>query len=250
MLLPLRLKIETPQRSFDCLQCSAASRPTQDREEEGVRPDGREEALQGGVHPRGAERPAPAPRGGPGPLLRAAPCRGSRRVGAQRQRGAVHGAPGGGRGGRRGRRLERGPRTAGAPYPRRAEEAAGEPEAGPGRRRRRRRPAPGGEEQQRGQPEQPAVTVVTVAQDLRQAVGRRRREGPRGLPRWKGVVGHVRELAEPAVVGEAPRVQVVQLVVEEPAILGLLGLPAGWPAAAEAVQRWKEEPGPNPREGS
>jgi hypothetical protein len=183
------------------------------------------------MHPRGAERPSPAPRGGPGPLLRAAPCRGSRlgRSRAQRQHGAVHGAPGGGRGGRR---LEGRARAAGAPDTRRAEEAAGEPEAGGGRPwRGRRRPAPGGAEQQRGQPEQPAVVVVTVAEDLRQAVGRRR-EAPRGGPRRRqGVVGHVRELAEPAVVGQAARVQVVQLVVEEPAVLGLVGRPAGRPAA-------------------
>ena len=89
------------------------------------------EAVAGGVHARGAERAAAASGGGAGALLRAAACRGSRRRRhAQRQRGAVHGAPGGGGRGGRPRALEGGPCAAGAPDPWRAEEAAGEPEAG------------------------------------------------------------------------------------------------------------------------
>uniref|UniRef100_A0A287QTK9 Uncharacterized protein n=1 Tax=Hordeum vulgare subsp. vulgare TaxID=112509 RepID=A0A287QTK9_HORVV len=180
----------------------------------GSRADGREEAVQGGEHPRGAERPPPAARGCAGALLRAD----ARGGGGERERGAPAGrrrrrqrAPGTGRQRRRRRLLEEpraGAGAAGATDPVGGPEEADrehEPEAGgrgaPPRRGRRQRRAAAGEERQHREPEQQDVAVVAVAADLRPAVGGREAAGAgRG---GEQELRHVRELAEPAVVGQA-----------------------------------------------
>ncbi|XBH98104.1 hypothetical protein VPH35_127667 [Triticum aestivum] len=126
---------------------SDAPKSVQGGEEEDLEPDGREEAVQGGEHPRGAERPAPAARGRAGALLRADARGGGERehvapAGRRRRRQRAPGT------GRRRRRLLEEPRAgagaAGAPDPVGGPEEADrehEPEAGrrgpPPRRGRR-----------------------------------------------------------------------------------------------------------------